>query len=197
MKKFTLPAIFDKKNIKKFTLPAKFGQREIIGLAVILLVVAIILCFLIKLEITSLKKSSRELLEKKASLTEVKKLINNQEAYEEEIRLLEERIKSYESKLPEQEEVSELFRELDRIAAESQIKFIKVEEGLSETEQHYHRFYWKLQLEGGYHELKRFINKLENLDRFIRVDNISISTNSENFLRHKINLEVSTFVSKR
>lgn len=176
--------------------PSTLGRKEIMVMAIIFLLVVILLSYLMASQISSLRQTAKELAKEKATLGDVRRLIANRDKYGEEINRLEGRIQSYEAKLPERKEVPQLFRELDKIAAESQIKFVRVEEALSEEGKHYRRFYWKLQLEGGYHELGRFINKLENLDRFVRVDNIQINANPKNFLKHNIRLEVSTFVSK-
>lgn len=181
---------------KRKLVPLTLGRKEIAILAIIFLLVISLLSYLTASRVNSLRNISRELAKESVTLTEVRRVIGSREKYEEDINRLEGQVKSYEDKLPEKKEVPQLFRQLDKVASESQIKFVSVEEGLPEEGKQYRRYYWKLQLVGGYHELGRFINKLENLDRFIRVDNIQISTNPKNPLKHNIGLEVSTFVSK-
>ncbi len=176
--------------------PFALGRKEMIAIAGVFILLVFLFSFLIISQVNSLKKISGQLTEERTKLAEARSLIDNRQRYEKEIKLLERRIEFYEDKLPERKEVPQLFRELDKVAAESQIKFVSVEEKPPEERKHYRRFQWNLQMEGGYHELGRFINKLENLDRFIEVSNIQISSNPENFLQHNIRMEVSTFVSK-
>ncbi len=176
--------------------PLVLGRKEMIAAAGGYIFLVFLFSFLIISQVHSWKLISGQLAKERTRLAEAKGLIDNRKSYEEEIKLLERRIGFYEDKLPESKEVPQLFRELDKVAAESRIKFVSVEEKLPEERKHYRRFQWNLRMEGGYHELGRFINKLENLGRFIKVSNIQISSNPKNFLEHNINMEVSTFVSK-
>ena len=175
---------------------AGLDKRQMAGFIVGYVVVVALLCYLVKGRVGSLRTVSKELSEKKAAVEEARELIAGAERYRQEIARLEKRIKVYEAKLPEQREVPELFRELDQIAGQSQIKINSVGEEESHEMEHYSRHWMELGLEGGYHELGRFVNKLESLGRFIKVDDIEVVSNPENLLKHDIKLTVSTFVSK-
>ena len=179
----------------KFDL-AGLDKKQMAGFAVAYVIVAVLLSFLIKSRVVSWRTTSVELKEKRAAVEEARELIKDEEKYRQEIVQMERRIKKYEDKLPERREVPKLFRELDEIAEHSQIKIISVGSEQSEESQHYLRYWRSLDLEGGYHELGRFINKLESSGRFIKVDDIQVSSNPENVLKHNIKLTVSTFVSR-
>lgn len=182
-------------NVGKFSL-AELGKKQTVGFTLAYVIIILLLVFLVKGKAVSLRAISMELSKKRVLVEEAKELINGAERYRQEIVQLEKRIKAYEAKLPEQREVPQLFRELDEMAGQSQIKIISVGSEEFEERQH-HRRYWRgLGLEGGYHELGRFINKLESLDRFIKVDDIEIISDPENLLKHNIKLTVSTFVSR-
>jgi len=176
--------------------PLALGRKEMIAIAGVFILLVSLFSFLIISQVNSLKQIAGQLAKERTKLAEARRLIDNRKRYETEIKVLERRIEFYEDKLPDRKEVPQLFRELDKVATESQIKFVSVEEKLPEERKHYRRFQWNLQMEGGYHELGRFINKLENMDRFIEVSNIQIASNPGNFLKHDIRMEVSTFVSK-
>ncbi len=179
----------------KFSL-AGLEKKQIAGFTVAYIVILLLLSLFLKAKINNLKTISIELSKKTAAVEEAEELIEGQERYRQEIDQLKKRIEIYEDKLPEQREVPQLFRELDEIAGQSQIKIISVGSEQFEEREHYWRYWMDLALEGGYHELGRFINKLESLGRFIKVDDIQISSDPQNLLKHNIKLVVSTFVSK-
>lgn len=175
---------------------AGLDKKQIAVFALVYIAIIFLLVFLVKGRVTSFRKASRELSEGRAALKEVKELIEGADRYRQEIAQLKGRIEVYEAKLPEQREVPQLFKALDEIAGQSQIKIIAVSSEELEEREHYQRYWRKLTLEGGYHALGRFINRLESSDRFIKLDDIQVTSNPENLLKHKINLVVSTFVSR-
>lgn len=172
------------------------GKKQMIGFAVAYLITILFLAFLVKGKMVDLRTISAELFERKAEVGKVRELIDARERHQQEIVELESRIEIYEDKLPEQKEVPRLFRELDEIAGQSQIEIISVGPEESEENLYYYRYWRRLELEGGYHELGYFINRLEKLDRFIKVDDLWMGSNPNNPRRHNIKLTVSTFVSK-
>ncbi len=179
----------------KFSL-AELGKKQAVGFTVAYVIIILLLVFLVKGKVVSLRAISMELSRKRVAVEEAKELIDGEDRYRQEIDELEKRIEMYEDKLPERREVPQLFRELDEVAGQSQIKIISVGSEEFEESQHYRRYWRRLELEGGYHELGRFINKLESLSRFIKVDDIQIGSTPENLLKHNIKLTVNTFVSR-
>ncbi len=179
----------------KFSL-AGLEKKQMAGFAIAYVIVVFLLSFLVKGRVVSLRAISMELSKKTAAVEEAEELIEGQERYRQEIDQLKKRIEIYEDKLPERREVPQLFRDLDEIAGQSQIKILEVGSDVVEDNDQYRGYSRRLELEGGYHELGRFINKLESLGRFIKVDDIQISSDPQNLLKHNIKLVVSTFVSK-
>lgn len=53
-----------------------------------------------------------------------------------------------------------------------------------------------LDLSSSYHNLGKFINDLENGDKFLAVDAMGIAPVKDNYLRHKISLVLKTYVKK-
>lgn len=53
-----------------------------------------------------------------------------------------------------------------------------------------------LDLSGSYHNLGKFVNELENGDKFLAVQAIKIAPEKDSYLRHKISLVLITYVKK-
>jgi len=114
----------------------------------------------------------------------------------EHIAKTEEVIKTFEEMLPSEQEVPALFKDLDNIANSTGVKFEWIgPESWTEGE-HYIRFLRKIKIRGGYHQIGLFINRLENSQRFIRVDDVEIKSIPDTPYIHEASMIVSTFVAK-
>ena len=60
----------------------------------------------------------------------------------------------------------------------------------------YSEFPILIEARAGYHQCGIFINKLENMEKFIRVDDVDIRGSSRDPRRHDIKLRVSTYIAK-
>jgi len=52
----------------------------------------------------------------------------------------------------------------------------------------------KLDIIAGYHKLGRFINEVENADKFCMIDEVLIARDPVDPMRHKVSLVVKTYV---
>ncbi|MBN2097323.1 MAG: type 4a pilus biogenesis protein PilO [Candidatus Omnitrophica bacterium] len=125
----------------------------------------------------------------------------NIEALKKRVAELNQKIDSYEKKLPGEKEIPAILEYLSAAAKELDLKLteIKPVEQTKEQDQ-VGAFYYKapilLSAESPYHNLGRFINKLENADRFMKISNIKILANPNSPGIHYVQLTVVTYVMK-
>lgn len=110
---------------------------------------------------------------------------------------LKAKVSFYTQKLPRGKEMSSLLESLSKMAKESQIKIIEIKprgSGVQELGEMYLEVPVAIKAMGGYHQLGKFINKLETGARFIRISDIEIKENSRNSRDHNIRLLLSMFI---
>ena len=170
------------------------GARDIV-VTLALLSASIVLVLYTGHVLSGLGIMRRGMVRREAELVRARRLAASEERLAAEIEHLKALIRNYERALPTDEELAEFFSELDEIAAESNIVFDNVSERAWAPAAHYWRAYRTIELRSGYHELGRFIGKLESLDRFVRVDEISIDADPSYPGEHIVRFVVSTFVA--
>lgn len=108
---------------------------------------------------------------------------------------------NYEKKFPKEEEVPALLESLSTIAKRSSVDIIAVKPVKIEAKEQmekiagiFHEIPIEILAKGGYHQLGQFINRLENLDRFMEVIDIEIVRDNTTPRRHYLRLLVSTYI---
>jgi len=152
--------------------------------------------FLVKFQLDKLGRLRQQAAKEGQVLAEAQRLVAQIPDLERSIAGAEEKIVYYEAKLPGKDEVAALFKELDEKAQEARVQYMTISEASEEMGEHYTKFTRKIVLTGGYHEVGRFINKLEALDRLVRVDDISMESDPSQPFQHNVVLVVSTYVAK-
>lgn len=135
-------------------------------------------------------------------LKEARSLISNKESLKNKVAEFNEKIELYEKKLPAQQEIPSLLENLSKMASNSNITIVGITPvGQSDTKdqkekrgQIYQETPILITAKSGYHELGRFLNNLENGDRFMKVVDISIKANPAMPKRHDVELMVYTYV---
>lgn len=122
--------------------------------------------------------------------------INN---LKKEIAKYQDKIESYEQMLPAEQEIPKLLENLSQMARDSNVKIIGITplppKGQAQSsEQIYQEKPILITAKSGYHELGKFLSKLENSNRFMKVVDIKIKTNSATPKRHDVELLVLTYV---
>ncbi|MBU4343066.1 MAG: type 4a pilus biogenesis protein PilO [Candidatus Omnitrophica bacterium] len=137
----------------------------------------------------------------KRSVRAAERLIANKEGIKRQYEELENQAEYLEKSLPAQDEVSSLLGDFSDIAESSGVKILKIkpiemrDDELGEAGI-YREFPILIEARAGYHQCGAFINKLENMERFISIDDISISGRPQDPLHHDIKLRVRTYVAK-
>jgi type IV pilus assembly protein PilO len=106
----------------------------------------------------------------------------------------EGQIAYFEKRLPNSPEAPELFEQLKQMAWQTGIRYTSFDRIEPVKHKMYTEIPMKISLVVDYHGLGAFINRIENSDRFAKVDNIDIQTNTEDYTRQVVELNLSTFI---
>ena len=93
-----------------------------------------------------------------------------------EIEQIEQDISFYQKKISPRKEVSWVLDEVTKIAKDAEIKIATLEPQPPEDIGIYTRLPLKLKVECSYHELGNFLSRLENSEKFLRVDSMQIES---------------------
>ena len=137
----------------------------------------------------------------KARLKSAETLIVNEVRIKKQHENLSTEVAVLEERFPSQGEISSLLGDFSRVAESSGVKILRVKplEDVNEVAGAnglYSEFPILIEARGGYHQLGGFINRLENMDRFIRIEDIDIKTRTGDPRRHDIKLRAATFIVK-
>lgn len=191
MIKLPMPISIDFKKNKK--------QIFIVGGAVALTIFALYLNFLIKPQIINLLNiiaRTRSIdMDLKGAVSDIAKI----DKFKEEIEKSGDKINSYEKMLPVEQEIPTLLQYLSKMAKSSKIKIIGItpvmqKEERSDPNRIYQEIPILISSKSGYYELVGFLKKLENSDRFMKVADIAITSNSSDPNKHDVELLVLTYI---
>ena len=186
------------KKIKELVL--KQPKISCIVLALIALIYA---CLFLGPEIKKLFGGLAECSQLKTGIIKVKEDWTNIDHFKERISQLKEKINYYEKKLPGEKEIPTILKYLSEAAKKmdvriTEIKPLKLEQEKSKDAK---LFYYEtpilLNAECGYHQLGRFLSKLESADRFMKIDDIKIVASPHKANIHHVRLTVLTYVMKK
>ncbi|MFH1459126.1 MAG: type 4a pilus biogenesis protein PilO [Candidatus Omnitrophota bacterium] len=144
--------------------------------------------------------------EEKAIKAELEKVLNvakDKEELQAEVKGIEDKIAAYEQKLSQQTDIPQMLDDLIRIGRKSNVEFVSIEPQKLEvitfkTDElkKYLKIPIDITLRAGYHEVAQFANYIENSEQFMKIDDVKISGNREEPLRHSIDLTISAFAKE-
>jgi len=144
-------------------------------------------------------------------ITRIKKDINNFKAESKKIKELESKQVSPKAGLKEKRIITEaqfasLLQDISKIANNNEVKILQLKpfrQSLPANQDakvkalgSFTPFLILLDLSSGYHNLGKFINGLENLESFVKVQEIKIEPFEDTYLNQKVNLVLVTYVKK-
>lgn len=142
---------------------------------------------------TTIKKLEAELIPLETKLNRYKTIATGQDL-QTKLENLQAKINEFQAKLPEEKEIPELLAFLKEAADRSGVEFHVVEAKEIKVEPYYIEMPFHVSVSGGYHELGMFINLIENSDRFMKVDDINLTTSKDNPRKHTLSLTVLTYM---
>jgi len=105
-------------------------------------------------------------------------------------------ISFYEKKLPTEKDIPDLLQYLSTVAKESDVKLLEIEkkQEIRQEEMLYVTVPFKLILKGGYHNIGSFVSKLENADRFMKIQELEVKEDKKNSFEHRGEMVVYTYI---
>jgi type IV pilus assembly protein PilO len=136
----------------------------------------------------------------RGKITMVQKWMKGKPEAEKQLAALHEKMISYETILSSEEEIPSLLEELSAMAKESGVRIIGIRPqaaivpgGEAGTDS-YEEIPVSIKAKCGYHQLGRFISRLESAKRLLVIEQINIASNPRTSRSHDVQLLVSTFL---
>lgn len=101
-----------------------------------------------------------------------------------------------EKKIIPESQFASLLQEISKIANSNEVRILQIKPLHQASSGKLNPILISLELSCGYHNLGRFINGVENLDAFVRVQEIKIEPQEDNYLNQKVSLVLVTYVKK-
>ena len=145
----------------------------------------------LNLEINGTGPTDEKSLQNK--LIKYKQIVEGPES-QAQIAELTAKIALFEKRLPEKREIPSLLTFFRQAADDSGTKFVTINALAQVTSEYYVEIPFQVSLKAKYHSLGQFINKVENHERFMRVDNPDLKSASDEPMVHNATIRVSTFM---
>lgn len=181
---------FDK--IKKIPLPFKVA-----GLVIILLVIFSFYWFgawsEIDGKVQSLKVEQERL---KKTLQEQQAVADNLQTFIQNTQKLEDDLNNALKQLPRDKEIPQLLRDIYTLGKKSGVSFQRFEPQAVRRQSLYSELPIKLQIEGSYHEVAVFFDRIGKMSRIVNISNldVSLSRSEDNELNLRVNCDAITFM---
>ena len=177
-------------------------SRRTLGISAAFLACSGLLSYAIYSKHESIATTHSEIEGLRSEIQTARKEIETTRSVEREVIVLRELASVMRSILPDNEDVNNLVRELQRFSEMSGVRIsgLKKKAADSKDKGDFDKVGYTLQLEGDAFQLLDFLNTIENHARFMRVPNFKITSTQRNQLEkqgvaaHKIAMDVETFV---
>ncbi|MBU1007249.1 MAG: type 4a pilus biogenesis protein PilO [Candidatus Omnitrophica bacterium] len=148
--------------------------------------------------------ANREFYEVRARVRNADILIASEDRIKKQHLNLSEQVGNFEKRLARQDQISALLQDFSSIAESSGVRILRVmpldpargADGSLSANGFYSEFPILIEAMAGYHQCGTFINKLENIDRFIRVDDVDIKGGAGDPRHQHIKLRVSAYIAE-
>ena len=159
---------------------------------------------LLKPQFSKFVAMNRSFQNVKAQVRGAEALIANEPRIKNQYNSLIGQSEALEKRLPRQGEISGLLQDFSSIAESSNVKILSVRpleiKGNALQNEasggYYPEFPILIEARAGYHQCGIFVNKLEGMERFIRIDDVDIKGMPDNPRQHHIKLRVSTYIKQ-
>jgi Tfp pilus assembly protein PilO len=131
-------------------------------------------------------------------------MIANEDAIKRQYTNLSKQAGYLEKRLPDQNQVSSFLEDFSKVAESSGVKILRIKPletpvAAAASKQKvannsYAEFPILIEARAGYHQLGVFVDKVENMDRFIKVTDIDISGIDKDPRYHDIKMRIITYV---
>ena len=157
---------------------------------------------LLKPQFSSFIAKNREFNIVKKRVKNGEALIANEAGINRQHIAFEKQAEYLEKRLPSHDQISSILEDFSNVAESSGVKILRIkplEEPTSFSKQKgvnnsYIEFPILIEARAGYHQLGTFVNKLETMDRFIKITDIDIAGLDKDLRHHDIKMRIITYV---
>ena len=153
--------------------------------------------YLLTPQIARISLLRKNITQKKAEIQKAKAMIAKKPQLEREFQTVQKLIKEYQKRMPGEDKIPDFLSSLTDIANEHKVKLMSIDPGKlkkSGKTSIYTEYPIALGIKGGYHQIARFMNKLENLERFVKINHINIISDKKDELKHTADIYLSIFI---
>ena len=157
---------------------------------------------LLKPQFSSFIVANRDYSAVKSRVKSANALIANESRIKMQYENLKNQSQALEKRLPSQDEISILLQDFSKVAESAGVKILRIkplevlDEGDAASGQFFSEYPILIEARAGYHQCGIFVNKLENMERFIRIDAVDIKGQTADPRHHDIRLRVSAYVTR-
>ncbi len=181
-------------------------KQKIYILAAIFGIVGLILYYnlLLKPQFSSFIARNKEFRIVKERVKNGEALVTNEAGVRRQHDNFEKQASYLEKRLPGQDQISSLLEDFSNVAESSGVKILRIkplEEPAPLSKQKsvnnsYTEFPILIEARAGYHQFGAFVNKLETMDRFIKITDVDMSGTDKDPRHQDIKIRIITYVLK-
>jgi len=186
-------------NFSSIDLKDKKTQVMILAGLLSILAIIIYVSFILVPQVDRVFKAMDHASKLGADLKVAQDNIANAPKYKSSLGLYEEKVDRYEKMLPAKQEIPALLESLSYMAKSSDVKIVGImpvveKEGMVKVSQIYKEIPIRISAKSGYHELGKFLSGMEGADRFMKVSDLQIKSNSQSPRQHDVEIMVLTYI---
>ncbi len=153
--------------------------------------------YLLTPQIARISLLRKNITQKKTEIQKARNMIAKKPQLEREFQTVQKLIKEYRKRMPGEDKIPDFLFSLTDIANEHKVKLMSINPAKLKTSgktRVYAEYPIAFCIKGGYHQIARFVNKLENLERFVKINHISIASDKKDALKHTADIYLSIFI---
>jgi len=174
--------------------PVKLTQKTWLLFILPTIGIIVLFVFMSRPKFKEIKDLNAKIEKAKTEMSALQQTARTKEDLIKEISAMREAIEYYEKRIPSEKGIPWLLKELSRVARETGIRYVSITPMSEERSELFVKIPMSVQIKCGYHSLGRYLSKIESSQRFMTVDDISISPDGSNPLKHNVTLKISTFM---
>jgi type IV pilus assembly protein PilO len=162
-------------TVSKLPLPAQLGIS--IGLGAVLLGVFYFMVY--DGMLTEEKSKTKQLNDLKQQIQQLEVTAAKLSEFQREVAVLEQKLEQLKRILPPEKETPDLIRKLQNLAAESNLRIRQFNPQPVRTQEFYQEYPINLEVDGNYHNLALFFDRVGRLSRLVNAGNIKVTAKKD------------------
>src|SRR5512143_278974 len=134
------------------------------------------------------KKQQAKLAELQRQIRALEATANKLPEFQREVQALEARLETLKRILPPEKEMPDLMRRVQYLAAQSSLKVAKFNPAAPKQSDFYQEVPINLELEGTYHNLGAFLDRVSRMSRLVNMGDVKIKSQSQPTINNTINI---------